>query len=242
MKVQFSIVLALVLSLVGANALAAETKTDYARLLETELNKVDFFNPEHWSFTQTVVEDDNTTIAKYDATRSAKQRWSLVSRNGQAANYGQMLDFRKDKQKQESRHRDLLVEAIDEGQPVEGGLAEMVAWDSLSLIDSSEKRVIYRFQPVLSRFDDDEQVLLVGVVTIDKLSKQLLSMEIMNRDVEGAEVEFPLESFLLKADFSYVNGNILLKSRSTLVREPAGMFGGGEERDAVSYSDYKSLH
>lgn len=242
MKVQFSIVLALVLWGLGGNVVAAEAKTDYARLLETELNKLDFFNKEHWSFTQTVVEDDNTTIAKYDPTRSEKQRWSLVSRNGQAANYDQMLDFRKDQKKQEGRHRDLLIEAIDEGQPVEGGLAEMVDWASLSLIDNSAKRVIYRFQPILSRFDEDEQALLVGVVTVDKLSKQLLSMEIMNRDVEGAEVEFPLESFLLKADFTYVNGNILLKSRSTLVREPAGLFGGGEERDEVSYSDYKSQH
>lgn len=242
MKVQFSIVLMLVLSAVSANTLAADPKPDYARLLKTELNKLDFINIEHWSFTETAVEDDNIIIAKYDPARTVKQRWSLVSRNGQAANYGQMLEFRNDKQKQERNHRKLLVDAIDDGRPVKGGLTEMITWDSLKLVDNSEKRVIYRFQPILDRFDEEEQAHLVGVVTIDKLSKQLLSIDIMNRDTQDAEVDFPLESFSLKVEFTYIDGNILLKSRTLLVREPDGLFGGGVERDEFSYSDYQSVH
>lgn len=241
MKVQFSIILALVLGLAGANSVSANAKPDYARLLETELNKLDFFNLEHWAFTQTEQEDGDTVIAKYDPERAAKQRWSLVSRNGQVASYEQMLGFRKDKQKQAEEHRERLEEAIEEGQPVEGGLAEMVDWDTLRAIDSSEERVIFRFQPKLERFDEDEQALLVGVITFDKRAMQLLSMEVMSRD-SGEENDFPLESFLLKADFTYIDGNILLKSRTTLVREPAGLFGGGEERDALQYSDYRSIH
>lgn len=242
MKVQFSIVLMLVLSAVSANTLAADPKPDYARLLKTELNKLDFVNIEHWSFTETAVEDDNIIIAKYDPSRTAKQRWSLVSRNGQAANYDQMLEFRNDKQKQERDRRELLEDAIDDGKPVKGGVAEMITWDSLKLIDNSEKRVIYRFQPILDRFDEEEQAHLVGVVTIDKLSKQLLSIDIMNRDTQDAEVDFPLENFSLKVEFTYIDGNILLKSRTLLVREPDGLFGGGVERDEFSYSDYQSVH
>lgn len=242
MKVQFSIFLALVLWGSGANTLAADPNSDYLRLLEVELNKLDFAHAEHWSFTETAVEDGNTVIAKYDPARTVKQRWSLVSRNGQAANYGQMLEFRNDKQKQERNHRKLLVDAIDDGRPVKGGLTEMITWDSLKLIDNSEKRVIYRFQPILDRFDEDEQAHLVGVVTIDKLSKQLLSMDIINRDTQDAEVDFPLESFSLKVEFTYIDGNILLKSRTLLVREPDGLFGGGIERDELSFSDYQSVH
>ena len=238
MKLRLSI--AFILSFLPMVAVALDApKVDYPRLLASELAKVDYFNPGHWFFTQTKIDDENTVVAKYDPSRRGGQRWSLVSRNNKPANYDQMLDFRKDKSSADKKQRQLLQDAIDEGLPVEGGLVEMVDWNSLRLIDNSEKRVILRFQPRLERFDEDEQALLVGVMTISKTNWQLLSLEVVNRDLEGSDTDFPLESFTLKVDFTYLDGNILLQKKSTLVREPAGLFGGGMELEELRYSDYQ---
>lgn len=233
--------LALILPALLLLPLAASANVEYQRLLEGELSKLDYFNPEHWAFTQTEVRDDNIVIAKYDPSRPEKQRWQLVSRNSKAASYDQMLDFRSDKRSEAKSNRKRLQEAIEEGEPVEDGLVSLIDWNSLELIDNSDKRVILRFQPRLDRFDEDEETLLVGVATFDKASKQLLSIAVVNRDVEGSEYELPVESFTMKIDFLYQNDTILLKNKSTLVRELSSLFGGGEEREEVKYSDYQAV-
>lgn len=227
------------LFLLLSSVVAADT--DYQRLLKTELSKLDYASYQHWKFTETTIDNEDVTVAKYDPTRAEGQRWSLVSHNNQVASYQQMVDYRSDKSDEIKKQRKRQQAAVEDGEPLEGGFVELVDWSSLRVIETSKKHVILHFQPLFDRFDEEEQALLVGVATFDRNNKQLLSVSIFNRDLEGSDVELPVESFSMKIDAVYIDGSILLKHQSSVVRELTSLFGGGEERLELKYSDYQAV-
>ena len=122
---------------------------DYSALLSKAPGALDNDYASDWAFTETSVDSEITTVARFDPSGPDGERWHLLTVNGRNPTATEVADFR------EERTEDFPEDSDDDdpGNDVE----EMVQPGSLSLIEETDSYWLFNFLP--AEDGDDEGIL-----------------------------------------------------------------------------------
>ncbi|MEL7297105.1 MAG: hypothetical protein AAGJ86_05550, partial [Pseudomonadota bacterium] len=151
--------------LIGASVLSYWARAE----AEATQDLMDYLQPADnqaplWRFSRAEQLADGTVVERFDPTLSEKDRWQLVSINGQTPTTSELKAYAKDYEKRDTRDSPVSVDPLS-----------LVDVQTLELIKETESELHYGFSPLVSD-EDDREVFehLAGFVEVDKHSGNIL--------------------------------------------------------------------
>jgi hypothetical protein len=180
---RLSLLLCLVISLSVA---AAEPHP----LAAQALDKLDQFEWDNWSYTQTTTDAEGTRIERHDASKPDGERWSLLRINGRAPNGREVESFRKEKAERARRKK----ESDDRGD---------VDRSSVRLLTETAQRATFTFRTsvtsdgIEAKFADK----IAGTLVVNKDGAWAERFELKNTEAVSPIPGVKVSSFHLTLTF-----------------------------------------
>ncbi len=214
------------------SAAAQSSERALADIVDTALDNIEWNFEMSYAFDETSREDDETLVGRYDPTRPAGERWTLLSVDGRAPTddeideYVAMKDF---------EHRDVGGD--------DDGLEKLIKPGSLRLISETEHAWTIGFDPQFDVDDDDEKFLngLDGVLRVSKRTGALLLMDMRNqrplRPIVGAKIK----KMVMRFEFGPAtrSGPNVLKVVDVVVSGSALMLVRFDEHERYEFSNFE---
>jgi hypothetical protein len=181
METRFS---ALVLGLMLIVNLAT-ANIDHERIVGDALDRITWNFETAWAFNETAVDDTVTTIGRFDPSKDEGSQWQLLSYDNRPPSPEEQENYARSKA---FSHLDMQS---DDGD----GLASMIRFETLELVDEGASYWEYSFRPEFGADEEEAQFLdsLHGSLRVSKLTGNVLSIDIRNlktiRPIVGAKIK-----------------------------------------------------
>jgi len=208
--------------------------SDYSVLLDEAAAALNDDYYRDWAFTETSVEADVTTVARYDPGRPAGERWNMLSVNGRAPTDEEIADFVDERAEEESGD-------YGEDDDSDKDVVEIVQPDSLSLIEEADAYWLFSFVP---EEDEDDEGFLENVEATLKIVKDGPYIEsIILRSNKPFRPQFgvKVKDFLTRLEFGPAasEGPIVPISVDIKIKVRAYLVIGIDETISTTFSDYE---
>lgn len=233
MHTRFS-ALALALMLALTVPLDGEAGRDYAAMLQTSLERVNWEFPRDYAFTEIAVEDEIERSARFDPGRPEGQRWTLLTVDGRAPTAEEQAVFADERGDYE----------IDMGRDGDGGLSELVRLDTVELKEETDSYYVLGFRPAFDADDEEEAKIfrrMHGEARVTRRDGRLDTLTISNsraiRPVPGAKIS----KMIMHFGFEPVAEGSVLSDIDIQVKGSALMFVRFNEREHIRYRDFERV-
>ncbi len=225
---KFAVRLAMAALLLPMHAAAS----DYSALLDEATSALDNHYESDWAFTETSVESEVTTVARYNPALPDGARWILLTVDGRNPTTEEVTEFRADKAGDDRGN--------DDGDP-ENDVEELVQPDSLSLIEETDDHWLFSFVPTE---DEDDEGFFEHVDATLKIIKDGPYVEFINLQSNKPfrpQMGVKIKDFLTRLTFSpaVADGPIVPVSINIRIKARAFLFIGIDETVSISFSDYE---
>ena len=206
---------------------------DYARIVDTAIANISHDFHESWAFTETTLEDGVEFVGRYNPALPGDSRWLLLSVDGRLPTAQENEDFIYDKRHSFSEDSDSAREDL-----------EIVDRDTLRLIEETDDRWLFSFQPFEDDPDDEEAAALMeevnGRIKIMRDGHYPAYIEMRNRKPVRPAVSVKISKFLTRLEFGPAGGDgpIVPLSIDVRIRGRAMLVISIDEREATHYSDF----
>jgi hypothetical protein len=186
--------------------------------------------PRGWSFSQTTIAAQTSTVEHCDATKPEFARWSLIRKDGRAPTAGERQDYA------EARSRRSRTGTAPK-------IVDQLVLDAVETIDDTLDRAVYRcpLRPGESR--DKTAPALRATIVVHKSTHTIESVELAN--LEPFRPTFGVKIVALKTlmTYSLPSGDTpsLPQKVSTHVRGTAFLFKSLDGDMTVTFSDYMKV-
>ncbi len=224
----FAVRLAMAALLLPMHAAAS----DYSALLDEATSALDNHYERDWAFTETSVESEVTTVARYNPALPDGARWILLTVDGRNPTTEEVTEFLAEKAEHDPGH--------DDDDP-ENDVEELVEPDSLALIEETDDYWLFSFVPTE---DEDDEGFFEHVDATLKIIKDGPYVEFINlqsnkpfRPQMGVKIKY----FLTRLTFSpaVADGPIVPVSINIRIKARAFLLIGIDETVSISFSDYE---
>jgi len=206
---------------------------DYSALLGKATDALDSDYASDWAFTETSVDSEIMTVARFDPSAPDGKRWHLLTVNGRNPTATEVADFR------EERAEDFPEDGADDdpGNDVEA----MVQPDSLSLIEETDDYWLFNFLPAE---DEDDEGILEHVDATLKIVKGGPYMEFISlQSNKPFRPQFGVKISNLTTRLVFgpaaMNGPIVPVSVDIRIKARAFLAISIDETVSISFSDYE---
>jgi hypothetical protein len=209
---------------------------DYVNIVEQALANINSDYHQEWAFTESVVEDGETIVGRYDPSQSGGARWNLISIDGQQPTKKEISDFAEDRE-------DKFGEHDNDNDDDENGL-DLVNLDTLELIEETNDFWVFRFVPRLEDDEDDAAVKFMqkvdGTLRINRHGNFLEYIDLRNDKPIRPAFSVKISRFLTHLAFGPANGDgpIVPLSIDVEVKGRAMLVVGIDETESTRYYSY----
>ena len=206
---------------------------DYAKLVESSFDGVDWNFKEDFAFTETQMSGDTRTVARFDPSAPEGEQWNLLSFDNRPPSVEETESFLEEK----SWNR-----GPNKGND-ENDVLELIDTDTLALIEETRDYWLLSFKPDFDEEDKDDQKFfrnMVGELQISKHSGAIDYMDIRNtkpiRPIIGAKIK----SMTMRFEFGQAteNGPRVLKHVSAGAKGSAMLVVRFNELETFEFSDF----
>jgi len=208
---------------------------EYSALLREAALALDNDFADQWAFTETSIESELTTVARFNPANPKDERWHLLTIDGRSPTGEEIADFIEDKEEESSGSADKEEDGSD------NDVEEMVEPDSLRLIEETDDHWLFSFDP---SEDDDEEKFLKFVDATLKIAKNGPYIEYIHmqsnkpfRPQFGVKVNEFVTRLLFGPAAS--GGPIVPLSIDIRIKVRAFLVAGVDETYSISFSDYE---
>jgi hypothetical protein len=187
-----------------------------------------------WAFTETSVEADVTTVARYDPGRPAGDRWEMLSVNGRAPTDEELAAFVDEKAEEESGdHR--------EDDDSDKDVVETVQPESLSLIEETGDYWLFSFVPEEDEDDEGFLEFIDATLKIVKDGPYIESIILRSEKPFRPQFGVKVKDFLTRLEFGPAasGGPIVPMSIDIKINIRAYLVIGIDETSSTTFSDYQ---
>ena len=225
---KFSIGLAMAALLLPMHVAAS----DYSALFDEAAGALDNDYESDWAFTETSVESEVTTVARYNPARPADARWNLLAVNGRSPTDEEVAEFREEKAADDRGN--------DDDDP-ENDVEELVQPDSLSLIEETDDHWLFSFVPTEDEDDEGFFEHVDAKLRIVKDGPYVKLISLQSNKPFRPQMGVKIKDCLTRLTFSpaAADGPIVPISINIRIRIRAFLFIRVDETISISYSDYE---
>jgi hypothetical protein len=208
---------------------------DYSALLQEAASALDNDFDNQWAFTETSIESELTTVARFNPANPRGERWHLLTVDGRSPTGEEIADFAEEKAEESWRSDD--YEKDEPGNDVE----EMVEPDSLQLIEETDEHWLFSFDP--SEDDDEEEFLkfVDATLRIAKDGPYIEYIHMQNNKPFRPQFGVKVKEFVTRLVFgpAATGGPIVPLSVDIRIKARAFLVVGVDETFSTSFSDYE---
>lgn len=207
----------------------AKDSHDYVEIAKTRLVEIDEIEPKsRWFYTTTARIDGETLVTRNHPDREEDERRELISVDGKPPTPERLAEFNKKEAKRSKN---------DKGNR-ESKFNEMVDFDTLKVMEVTDRRATLSFTPVLEGFEKDADKL-VGNIVINTDTLMMEEFGLMNTEKVSPAFSVSFSTFRMKFWFAEVDGTMLYSKMETLIKGKAGFLKKIEEGTEITFSDYQ---
>jgi hypothetical protein len=220
------------LALLALLPVSLASAEDYADIVNRAFAAINNDFHATWAFTEAETEDGITHVGRYDPSRPAGERWSLISVDGRKPSSEQVEDYLDDKHEFEfSEDDDDDIEIID--------------FDTLELIEETDDYWIFRFVPNGEDEEDEKAREFMrqvnGTVKVVRDGHYLEYLDMYNEKPIKPAFSVKISRFVTRLTFGPAvdGGPIVPKTVDVQVKGRAALLIRFDESESTHYSDYE---
>lgn len=221
--------LAIVLCFAATTA-AGDSNDDHAAILKAAGDALNDDYKQSWSYVETTVESEQTTVGTYDPREAIGERWELVSVDGKPPSEDQVAKFLEEK-----------ANDSDESEDDDDGLDSIADPESLILIDETDSYWLYSFTPSPDDDDADFVKSLNATMKIIKDGPYISIIDMSSEQPFKPQFGVKIKEFSTTMRFgpAAVGGPIVPLSMDVLIKGRAFLAVGINETINISFTDYQ---
>ena len=208
---------------------------DYSALLQEATHALDNDFASQWAFTETSIESETKTIARFDPAKPEGERWHLLTVDDRSPTDEEIAEFIEDKQ--DESFNDDSDEQVDSNN----GVDNMVEPDSLELIEETDDHWLFSFEP--SEDDEDEKFLkfIDATLRIAKDGPYVEYIHLQSNKPFRPQFGVKVHEFVTRLEFgpAAMGGPIVPLSVDTRIKARAFLVAGVDETFSMLFSDYE---
>ena len=225
-------ILTLILGLSLATLAGAD---DHASFVRQAFAAVDGDFRKDWAFTETSIEDDVTFAWRYDPSRRPGQHWLLIGVDGRKPTPAELDEFgvRSDTDHDGDDDENLADEL------------EIINFDSLELIEQSDRRRVFSFNPNGDDDADEEERRFMeqvsGRLSIALDGPYVEYLELRNDKPIRPATGVKIKRFLTRLVFARLgeSGPVVPMSVDVEIKGSALLVVRFDEKESIRFSDFK---
>lgn len=213
--------------------------SDYSALLKEAAAALDNDYELHWAYTETSVDSDSTTVARFNPANPVLLRWNLLTVDGRIPTETEITEFREEKAGDDSADG----EDEDDDDTGKGGkdAADIVQPDSLSLIEETDDYWLFSFKPVA---DEDTEAMFEHVDATLKIARNgpfVETIKLQNDKPFKPKLGVKISNFFTRMNFGPAaeDGPIVPLSTHFHIKARAFLVTSFEEESSITYGDYE---
>ena len=227
--------IAFAISMIACLAPLRAAAGDYSALLQEAASALDNDFAEQWAFTETSIESELTTVARFNPANPRGELWQLLTVDGRSPTGEEIADFVEEKAEESSRNDN--NEKDESGNEIE----EMVEPHSLQLIEETDDHWLFSFDP--SEDDDEEEFkqFVDATLRIAKDGPYIEYIHMQSRKPFRPQFGVKVKEFVTRLGFgpAATRGPIVPVSIEIRIKARAFLVAGVDETFSTSYSDYE---
>jgi hypothetical protein len=206
---------------------------DYDDIVRAAIDALDDDYHEQWAFTETSVESELTTVARYNPGGLASQPWTLLSINGGEPDAEETADFLESK-------ADEFAED-DKDDDSKDGIEQMINPGSLLLLDETDSHLLFSFIPSEDEFEAGFAEHVNGTIKIAKGVPYVEFINLENSEVFKPQFGVKISEFQTRLKFApaALDGPIVPTSINVRIKARAFLAIKVDETISYSYTDYR---
>jgi len=186
-----------------------------------------------WAFTETSLDSESATVARFDPARSGNEQWQLLTVNGRSPTDEEIADFLDDKVHD-------MAEEDDDGDSGKD-VAELVQPESLSLVEESADHWLFSFIPSEDEFDQGFAEHVDGTLKVARDSPYVEFINIQSKKPFRPQFGVKISEFATQLAFgpAAADGPIVPLAIDIRIKARAFLAIGIDEMISISFSDYE---
>jgi len=207
------------------------TAGEYSALLDEAASALNNDYNKAWAFTETTIESEIKTVARYDPSRFGDDRWDLLTVDGRTPTDEEIVEFTEDK-------ADETDDGDDGGYD---GVHDMFQPESLSLIEEFDDHWLFSFIPSEDDFEDGFAAFVDGTLKVAKDGPYIESIILQSDKPFKPRFGVKISEFLTRLEFNRAAGTgpVVPVSMDVRVKVRAFLAISVNETISISYSDYE---
>jgi hypothetical protein len=197
---------------------------NYAALFDEAAEAIEWNFKDNWAFTETRLVDGKPWVARFDPRLPGDRKWTLLFVDGRPPT--------------EAQFREFLDEKDGDDSDDDSDRIEVVNAETLELIDETDTRWIFRFDP-----EEDASEFVENVDASVRIRKDGPWVEVIemhnNADIEPG-FGTKIRTFLVRMEFGRAidNGPVVPKLMDVELSGRTMLFIGFSENERVEYSNF----
>jgi hypothetical protein len=214
--------------LAAASALAG----DHAELIRDAIAALDNDYESYWAYTETTVDSDKTTVARFDPSWDDGSKWVLMSIDGRAPTGNELTEFHAERNAESG--------ADDSDDLNRDGPADLFETDSMSLIEESHDHWLFSFVPSDEEFEEGFSEHVAGTLRISKDGPTIDVIDLQSKHPFRPEIGVKISDFGTRMTFARAAGTgpVVPVSIDVRIKARAFLAIGINEIVSTRYSDY----
>ncbi|GMR17326.1 MAG: hypothetical protein BMS9Abin32_408 [Gammaproteobacteria bacterium] len=185
-----------------------------------------------WAFTETTVEPESSTVGRYDPSRAASERWTLLSIDGREPTAEEAAEFAAEQAEE-------YAESPDGGDDV----SSMVEPGSLRLVQETDAYWLFSFTPSEDEEDENFAENVDGTLQIVKQGPYVEFVALRSRKPFKPQFGVKIHDFLMRLRFGPAvdGGPIVPLSMDFEIDASAFLVKRVRETVKITFSDYRHV-